>query len=193
MKRIAIAALFVGISIAACGGATSSDVFQPGSSSSSASSSSSSSSGSGGGGRGEPRECTGIGCVDGLTLTLKAPAGWKAGNYTFTIEVDGHEQTCEGALPLPPCGTSSLRCKQEDKTILAIIGESGCALPASQHAFSDIRIDATPAEVKVHIARDGLVLADQKFEPIYVTSQPNGPGCEPICKTASGTVTLQAQ
>ncbi|MBX3193201.1 MAG: hypothetical protein KF819_39825 [Labilithrix sp.] len=175
MQRILVA-LAVGLSLAACGGAT--DV--PPSSSSSSSSS---------GGGGGDRACTAIGCTDGLGISVTAPAGWKAGRYVFTVTADGSTQTCEGSLPLPSCGSPGLLCKGQDG--VAQIGESGCALPAAQHSFSDIHFSSTPAQVNVHVARDGVVLAEQSFTPSYVTSQPNGPGCEPICKQASGSLTLQ--
>ena len=38
--------------------------------------------------------------------------------------------------------------------------------------------------VHVTIARDGTALTDRSFRPTYTTSQPNGPGCEPVCRQA---------
>jgi len=165
------------LALAACGGSVTSE--PPLSASSSSGGSSGSSGGAG-------KECTAIGCVDGLTLRLAAQDGWKQGTYVFALDIDGVEQTCKGALPLPSCGQRGLSC---DNT-LAQLGESGCALPASEHAFSDIQIRSAPARVKIRIERDGIKLADEVITPSYRTSQPNGPDCGPVCTQASAAVTL---
>jgi hypothetical protein len=72
-----------------------------------------------------------------------------------------------------------------------MIGESGCALPASAHGFSDIRFTSSPAKVTIRVERDGQVLAKESFTPAYRTSEPNGPGCGPVCKQASATLALR--
>lgn len=161
--------------LAACGGMTTSDVPSPSPSPSSSSSSDS-----------DDHACTGIGCTDGLHVTLDAPSGWKPGSYVFTVTADGATQTCEGTLPLPACGTAGLRCTGS----VAQIGESGCALPAASHAFADLMVMSGPARIEVRITRDGVTLADEVLSPSYVTSQPNGAGCAPICRQATGKVTL---
>src|SRR5690348_5669601 len=77
--------------------------------------------------------CTTIGCVDGLAVRFDPATTWKPGKYVFSLEADGVTQTCTGTLPLPPCGPAgSLSCTAD----VAMIGESGCALPPSQHGFA---------------------------------------------------------
>jgi hypothetical protein len=48
----------------------------------------------------------------------------------------------------------------------------------------------TPAEVMITIRWDGKSFS-QKVSPDYQVVQPNGPGCEPICKSAEILVTLE--
>lgn len=156
----------------ACGGGVTPDVSSSGHSSSSS---------------GSPHGCTEIGCVDGLLISFGRGVEWAPGTYVFSMNADGVEQTCKGMLPLPPCASgSSLACTGN----VAMIGESGCALPASQHGFADIHLRSAPSKVTIRIERDGVVLADETLVPTYRTSQPNGPNCDPICRQASATIDL---
>jgi hypothetical protein len=138
----------------------------------------------GGGGK----MCTEIGCIGGLRIELKATSGWAPGEYTFTFALDGAPVTCTGSLPLRPCDAGpSLACDVPDRVQ---IGESGCALPPEQHGFADILVPSSPAKLELAIRRDGQQLWAGELTPTYVESQPNGPGCEPICRGASAQVPL---
>ena len=132
--------------------------------------------------------CTQMGCIDGLHVNLAKVTPWTAGSYSFAFELDGAPVTCTGALPLPACDQSpALRCDVEGKVQ---IGESGCALPPEQHGFSDIQISGEPAKVKLTITREDQQLHSGELTPTYVTSRPNGPGCEPECRGANAEVAL---
>jgi hypothetical protein len=178
MLRSALASAVVVAAVVACGGAVSPDASSSSSSSSGASSGDSS------------HGCTGIGCVDGLVVSFGPGTEWTPGTYVFSLDADGVQQTCKGALPLPPCASGrALSCTGD----VATIGESGCALPAAQHRFADIQLRSGPSKVKLHIERDGVVLADETLVPAYRTSQPNGPNCGPVCRQASAVVNLTAR
>lgn len=132
--------------------------------------------------------CTQIGCIGGLHIDLAAPGGWAPGSYTFALVLDGTPVTCTGGLPLPACDAGpALTCDVPD---LVQIGASGCAMPPDQHGFSDIHLISGPARVELTIARDGQTLHNSTLTPTYVESQPNGPGCEPICRGASARIDL---
>lgn len=130
--------------------------------------------------------CTEMGCEDGLAVRVTPTAGWPAGAYTFTIEADGETTACTGALPLPACGTAAITC---DKPGVQI-GESGCALEPSAHAFGDITFTSSPASVSVAVERDGEPVGAQSWTPSYRTVQPNGPSCPPTCSNASVELAL---
>jgi hypothetical protein len=129
-----------------------------------------------------------MGCAEGLVVSFGPTAKWRPGTYVFSIYADGVEQTCKGVLPLPPCDSGrGLSCTAN----VATVSESGCALPASQHGFSDIYFRSGPSKVTLRVERDGdAVLADETIVPTYRTSQPNGPNCGPVCRQASATVKL---
>jgi hypothetical protein len=138
----------------------------------------------GGGGK----VCTEIGCIGGLRVELQPASGWAPGSYTFTFALDGAPVTCTGALPLQACDAGpSLTCDVPGRVQ---IGESGCALPPEQHGFADIMVPGSPAKLELTITRDGQQLYAGGITPTYVESQPNGPGCEPICRGATAQIPL---
>jgi hypothetical protein len=134
------------------------------------------------------KSCNEIGCGFGFAVAFQPTDGiWRPGRYLVDVRADGVSSSCEVTLPLAPCGTPSSTCTGQRSWIL---GESGCALPASQHSISGISFSSsTPATVEVTVSRDGRQLAGQSFTPSYASSRPNGPDCEPTCRTAP-TATL---
>lgn len=132
--------------------------------------------------------CTEIGCDNGARITLNKATPWVPGTYVFGFELDGKAVECKGALPLQSCESGpSLSCTPD---AVVQIGESGCALPAAQQGFSDVSIKGEPQRVKIKISLDGKEIGAADLTPNYMTSQPNGEGCEPTCKSASGEVPL---
>ena len=141
----------------------------------------------GGGGVGG-QACTQIGCQDGLVIELATPGSWPAGAYRFELAADGVTTTCVATLPLASCDQAQVSC-QPFVAGIAIV-ESGCALPPGSHSFPLIELDGTPATVTVEVFHDQQPIGATTFTPTYQTSQPNGPGCEPICTNARATLPL---
>lgn len=130
--------------------------------------------------------CTELGCSSGFSLSTQPRAAWPHGAYRFVIDVDGKVTTCSGSLPLPPCDRRGLQCDADDVRI----GESGCALPADSHAFSDILFTGYPRSVGIDAFLNDRLVARVSYQPTYKLSQPNGPRCDPLCCSASGDFTL---
>jgi len=132
--------------------------------------------------------CTEIGCVDGLTISTEG-MDWPAGYYKLKFLLNNKASVeCHGTLPLKPCPEGpSFSCNKQGITI----GESGCALPKKAHAISDIRINAFPQKIVATIMRNGSTVHLRTLRPVYQTTQPNGPNCQPICKSA--TVSLSSK
>lgn len=129
------------------------------------------------------RPCTLLGCVQGYSLQLEPADGrWAPGHYAFEVTTPAGTTTCEGDLPLPPCDRQALTCSGPP----VAIGVSGCALPPDQHGFASIDLPEGPAHLEVTIRRDGVQLAHTATDPAYRTVEPNGPGCGPTCRQASG-------
>ncbi len=131
-------------------------------------------------------ECTEMGCVAGLTVDLRSASGaWAAGTYRFGIMADGVSLTCSATLPFasaqgdgtPPCSSGDVR-----------LGLSGSALPAAQHAITDLVFTTSPRSVAVSITRDAKPFASATLSPTYATSQPNGPECGPTCRSGREVV-----
>ncbi len=134
------------------------------------------------------RVCTQIGCLNGLLVRVAKATPWVPGRYTFELDLDGVQVSCSGALPLQPCESGpSLACTGDGKVI---ISESGCALPPESQGFGDLQISGEPQSVGITIKLDDSVLHTTTLNPSYVTSQPNGPGCEPTCRSGSGDLEL---
>lgn len=128
------------------------------------------------------RICTMIGCLDGLRVALERDAPWPAGSYRFELRLDGDLVTCEGVLPLGPCGEAGVTCSDPE----VAVSTTGCARPPAEHGFPDVTFGAhLPATVEITVERDGTPLASGRFTPTYRASQPNGPGCAPLCCQAS--------
>lgn len=128
------------------------------------------------------KACTQMGCTNGLQLSVNPDYDWKNGIYAFEFYLDGKNVKCTGALPLKPCEKGpSLSCNKDG----VMITESGCALPPSAQGFGDIQIEGQPRRVLVRITRNGKPVVTRTVVPKYQTFTPNGPGCGPVCTSAS--------
>lgn len=129
--------------------------------------------------------CTEIGCVDGFSLSFEKAGIWDAGIWTVVVEVDGVAVTCETTFPLDSEGLTS--CDAEG----VLLELSGSALPAKEQAISGVIIQSVDfTSLSVSLSLDGKLIATEDFTPEWVTSQPNGPDCEPICTNDSASMSL---
>ena len=129
--------------------------------------------------------CTEIGCVGGLVMNF-SKALTSPGSYKITVETEAGTSTCQTKLPFDGCSQAS-PCSSPG----LILGQSGCALPASEHSLTQLQIaQGFPTSVKLTIERDGKPVATSTNQVNYQTSQPNGPNCPPICKQASLSVNI---
>lgn len=128
------------------------------------------------------RACTEMGCSNGLNFTVDPAYEWKRGKYDIWVALDLKTVKCRGKLPLNRCEEGrSFTC--DDRSVSII--ESGCALPENAHGIGGIMVDDDPKKVIVRIARNNQVIVTRTIAPNYVISQPNGPGCDPVCRGAS--------
>jgi hypothetical protein len=124
--------------------------------------------------------CTLIGCDGGLRIDFTRSA-WPAGNYSVFVVMDANQQAlCQVKLPMSPTESAGI-CNAED----VLLATSGQMLPANQQSILGVRINGVPKTVNVTIKRDGQTELAADVTPTYVTSQPNGPGCEPTCTQAT--------
>lgn len=136
-----------------------------------------------------PRVCTLIGCEDGLKVELDPGSGWPAGAYRFTLRIDDTPVVCSASLPLPACAIRAVVCVPAGPVTIA---ESGCALPAASHGFSQIVLERNlrPKRVDVTVTRDDTTVAQAQLVPVFQKVQPNGPDCPPACDVAQGRIAV---
>ncbi len=125
----------------------------------------------------QEKACTLIGCQSGLVISFAA-ANWPAGTYQVVAQTPSGQRSCSVALPLASDGQATC-------TGAMTLGTSGSALPAAQHSLVGVQLPDDPTQVTLTVTRDGSQLANKAFAPAYKVSQPNGAGCEPVCKQAS--------
>ncbi len=119
------------------------------------------------------RACTQMWCVEGYTLRLEGQ-DWPAGQYTFNIIADNTVYSCQGALPFDGCGKPAITCNDDGVQI----GESGCALPASEHKFDSIMLPKIPDNVSMSIAApDGNIFSYENAVQKRC-GYPNGEECD---------------
>ena len=134
----------------------------------------------------EEKMCTQMGCVNGLTVQVPPEYHWQAGSYQFLFALDRKEVRCSGTLPFASCNRH-ITCSPSNQVQIT---ESGCALPASAHGFSDMVFSNAPLKLSLRIERNGTLLTQSDFSPIYQTARPNGAECEPVCRQAHVLLTL---
>lgn len=127
-------------------------------------------------------ECTEAGCTDGVTLQFVAAAsGFAAGAYALDIDRDGDASTCTFVVSDGP-GCAIAPCVT-DTTCNALYDLSGVppqiVLPLP-----------IATALSVTLSRDGDPLVDGDPPLAYALSAPNGPGCGPVCATATATFQL---
>lgn len=135
-------------------------------------------------------ECTLIGCGAPFEVEFVRSGGWPAGDYRVQVDADGQRTVCDITVPFT-CQQSAV-CDRADPGFFVTL--SGCALDPSQESIGGVVFhgENTPANVTVEVFLDGASLGSGSFTPTYTESHPNGPDCEPTCKTApSARLTLQ--
>jgi len=127
--------------------------------------------------------CTLIGCVDQFSATVTVDSTLvPAGRHTLTVTFDGAATSCTFNLPEltnpvnDPCAAGFT---------LSVPGQ-----PTNGKFTETIAVHGTPSSIKVQQTLDGTVVLDQTISPTYLTIQPNGPGCGPICHQGNAAWTI---
>jgi hypothetical protein len=118
--------------------------------------------------------CTLVGCASSVTVHFPPVGG--VGTYVFRIEEEERTWSCTLTIPLPEPGAYPTNCD------LQPMGPA--VSDPEQFTFTSLWLDAHPSRARLVIERDGTVLLDHTLEPVYQTSQPNGPECPPTCSAA---------
>jgi hypothetical protein len=130
--------------------------------------------------------CTEIGCGPTLRVRFSRP-GWPAGAYRVEVAADGVRGACDLTIPLSCTAVSSCSGLMDFSADV-----SGCALDPALHSIAGVTIGySTPASFTVRVLQGDRELGAASFSPSYAVSRPNGPDCEPVCRSApTETLTL---
>jgi hypothetical protein len=126
------------------------------------------------------KTCTLRGCTDGFSATVGSGEIGSLPNGTHRLEViaDAASLTCTFQIPL---GTTAPACST---------GLSVLVAPAGQ-GVETITVAGTPGQVHAWQYVDDVPILDAAAAPSYEENRPNGPECEPVCRQASASWTLQ--
>ncbi len=146
--------------------------------------------------------CTDIGCEDQFSATVTMDATLvPAGTHTVDVVADGAAMSCTFSFP-PADSTGGLPAQCSSGLTVFVQPATVCtttqtATTASQQCqpiegkFTEsIWVSGTPSVVQVQQLVDGTVILDQTVSPTYQTSEPNGPGCGPICHQGGAEWTI---
>lgn len=131
----------------------------------------------------EEKNCTAAGCIDGFLITAAANEELPASSYELQLTLDGVLVTCTHPL-LVAAPASNGTCSSTAVRSQVVIHNGGAPGSGAANGFS-IRILETPSRVLLRVLRDGALVAEQTYDPIYQTIMPNGPECGPVCEGAA--------
>jgi hypothetical protein len=118
--------------------------------------------------------CTEVGCLSGFQLELDKQTPWQPGAYVFRgLGSNGLEHRC-GVTLAPGEMTFGSRC---DGFFMS--REAGTFVPASA------RVQLVAEQVELEVLFEGQRIAFAEYTPVWITSRPNGPECEPVCMNSS--------
>jgi hypothetical protein len=130
--------------------------------------------------------CTLIGCDSGVSVKMIPPAsGFVDGAYTFSWDSDDEQGGCEFVL------ASGEACSEFEPQ--PCIVESDCETEFMRTADRIIvDIAQTPESLHITVELGDRVLIEAEVDPDYATSQPNGDGCDPVCRQATVELPLSS-
>jgi hypothetical protein len=124
--------------------------------------------------------CTLIGCGMGLEVEFQG-AKSSPGIYQIEVVSDGAPATCQLTIPFT-CGTPPT-CSPAVPDWRLIW--SGCALGPEHQTIDGLAFSSGgPTSIDVIVRHDDQVIGGGSATPTYSTSRPNGPDCEPVCRSA---------
>jgi hypothetical protein len=129
--------------------------------------------------------CTLIGCGDAFRATVASgAAGFPAGMHQIEVTADGATLSCTFTFPLPKLPTGGDVSPQCSPGLMVSL------VPVTGGTKETISVSGTPVQVRVRQLVNGGVVLDKSVTPVYATDQPNGAGCDPICREGGADWTL---
>jgi hypothetical protein len=125
--------------------------------------------------------CTLIGCGPALEIDFTGETS-RLGLYAIDLVTDRGFQHCEVMLPFA-CDKAPA-CPSEDYVWAPIL--SGCGSDSGAPSIDGLAFyDVGPSVVDLTVTLDGYVIGHVRAEPTYTETRPNGPDCEPVCRSSA--------
>jgi hypothetical protein len=145
------------------------------------------------------KTCGLVGCWDQFHATVASADGSiPSGTHVLDVTADGMTVSCTFQVPLAMQSGGGTVAPQCPQGLGVFIGQastctetdtgsskSQTCVPIAGHFFEDITVIGKPTQLHVRLTVDGATLLDRTETPGYQTSEPNGPGCDPVCHQAS--------
>lgn len=128
--------------------------------------------------------CSEAFCESGLRVALVTPV-FTPGAYSLALRADGVETACDfvvGGLE-DGCGPGGPCLLDDDCGVIP-------SFSFSPHSVVVQVGPGTPERVDITVYRGGSQIAGSNFAPAYQLYEPAGPGCEPVCETASAQLDI---
>jgi hypothetical protein len=125
-------------------------------------------------------ECTLVGCADSLRVGFSGAIA-EPGRYQIEVVADGTPSSCEITLPYV-CGARPI-CSAGPSTWRLSLG---CAPGQPQQSVDGfVFYQNPPTSLDFVVRRNDAVVGGGSAQPVYAESRPNGPDCDPVCRTAA--------
>ena len=146
------------------------------------------------------KTCATRGCQDGFTASVRSTDGsFPSGTHRIEVLVDVASLSCTFTFPLattvlPTCPTGLTVSVGPAENCTETVTDTGCSYrcdPIPGQFVETIGLSGTPGQVHAWQYVDDVAILDAAAAPSYDESRPNGPECEPVCRQASASWTLQ--
>jgi hypothetical protein len=139
------------------------------------------------------KTCTLIGCNDQFTIQIQLADGARP-HLTADMVIDGRAVSCAA-----PTDSSTVTCdtgvsvwsRELQSCTQSQSGTVVMETCVGSGVFAEtIVVQGSPKSLSMSLLNGTTSVAQQTFQPQYESNQPNGPGCDPICKQAATTWTV---
>jgi hypothetical protein len=141
---------------------------------------------------GSSKTCTLMGCQDQLILEISQSSGL-AVLFSARLDIDGRAVACpapaRGESTTCDTGVSIASRELQDCTQTISGGQASETCVGTGYFTERIIILGAPKSVDITLMTGATVVAQTTIAPTYEVNQPNGPGCDPVCKQAAATWT----
>ena len=151
------------------------------------------------------KTCATSACQDGFTAKVRRTDGsFPNGTHRIEVLVGAASSSCTFTFPLetspsggavlPTCPTGLAVSVGPAEICTETVTGTGVSYrcdPIPGQFVETISLSGTPGQIHVWQYVDDVPILDAAAAPSYEEARPNGPECEPVCRQASVSWTLQ--